>query len=45
MLLIVIPTLLLFQKRIEDRIANRAPTMKGFAGMAIIGLAVGFSWA
>jgi uncharacterized membrane protein YfcA len=41
-LLIVIPLLLLFQKRIEERIANRPPTMKGFAGMAIIGLLAGF---
>ena len=28
-LLIVIPTLMLFQRRIEERIANRPPTMKG----------------
>jgi uncharacterized protein len=41
-LLIVIPTLLLLQKNIEEHIANRPPTMKGFAGMAIIGLTVGF---
>jgi uncharacterized protein len=41
-LLIVIPTMLLLQKGIEDRIANRTPSMKGFAGMAIIGLTVGF---
>jgi len=41
-LLIVIPTLLLFQNRIEERIANRPPTMKGFAGMAAIGLVAGF---
>ena len=41
-LLIIIPLLLLFQKRIEERIANRAPTAKGFAGMAIIGLVAGF---
>ncbi len=34
--------MLLLQKNIEDRIANRAPSMKGFAGMAIIGLTVGF---
>lgn len=33
-LLIVIPTLLLFQIRIEERLANRSPTMKSFAGMA-----------
>ena len=41
-LLIVIPTLLLLQKGIEERIVNRAPTMKGFAGMVAIGLTVGF---
>jgi hypothetical protein len=40
-LLIVIPTLLLFQRRIEERIANRPPTMKNFAGMALIGLVSG----
>ena len=41
-LLIVIPFLLLFQKRIEEKVANRPPTMKGFAGMAGIGLIGGF---
>jgi len=41
-LLIVIPLLMLFQRRIEERIANRPPTMKGFAGMAAIGLLAGF---
>jgi hypothetical protein len=41
-LLIVIPLLLLFQKRIEERVANRPPTMKGFMGMALIGLVAGF---
>lgn len=40
-LLIVIPTLLLFQKRIEERIANRPPTFRNFAGMAVIGLVAG----
>lgn len=42
LLLIVIPTLMLFQRRIEEKIANRPPTMKGFAGMALIGLVAGF---
>ncbi|HLV85970.1 MAG TPA: sulfite exporter TauE/SafE family protein [Candidatus Sulfotelmatobacter sp.] len=41
-LLIVIPTLMLFQRRIEERVAHRPPTMKGFAGMAVIGLLAGF---
>jgi uncharacterized membrane protein YfcA len=36
-LLIVIPTLLLLQRRIEEQIANRPPTTKGFAGMVVIG--------
>jgi uncharacterized membrane protein YfcA len=41
-LLIVVPLLLLLQRRIEERVAQRRPTMKGFAGMAIIGLTAGF---
>ncbi|HEX3819922.1 MAG TPA: sulfite exporter TauE/SafE family protein [Candidatus Sulfotelmatobacter sp.] len=41
-LLIIVPMLLLFQKRIEEKIANRPPTMRGFAGMAVIGLVAGF---
>jgi uncharacterized protein len=41
-LLLVIPALLLFQRRIEERVAHRPPTMKSFAGMAIIGLIAGF---
>ncbi len=41
-LLLVIPTLLLLQRRIEDRVANRPPTAKSFAGMAVIGLVAGF---
>lgn len=41
-LLIVIPILLLFQRQIEERIANRPPTLKGLAGMTVIGLFAGF---
>jgi len=41
-LLIIVPLLLLFQKRIEDKVAHRPPTMKGFAGMSLIGLTAGF---
>ena len=41
-LLIIIPTLLLFQRRIEERVAHRPPTAKSFAGMALIGLVAGF---
>lgn len=40
-LLIFIPTLLLFQVRIEERVASRPPTMKSFAGMSMIGLLAG----
>jgi len=42
LLLILIPTLLLLQRRIEERIANRPPTAKSFAGMVVIGLLAGF---
>src|SRR6201997_1117981 len=34
-LLIIIPTLLLFQRRIEERVANRPPTTKSFMGMTV----------
>ncbi len=41
LLLVCIPTLLLFQTRIEDHVATRPPTMKSFMGMAVIGLCAG----
>jgi hypothetical protein len=41
-LLIVIPTLMLFQREIEERVTHRQPTLRGFAGMAVIGLVAGF---
>jgi len=41
-LLIIVPALLLLQRRIEERVANRPPTMKGFAGMVVIGIVAGF---
>jgi len=41
-LLIVIPSLLLFQKRIEEKVAHRPPTLKSFMGMTVIGLVAGF---
>src|SRR5450432_1428386 len=41
-LLIIVPLLLMFQRRIEEKVANRPPTMKGFIGMAVIGLVAGF---
>src|SRR5208337_1063345 len=41
-LLIVVPMLMLFQRRIEERVEHRPPTLKGFAGMALIGLVAGF---
>jgi uncharacterized membrane protein YfcA len=42
LLLVLIPTLLLFQGRIEEHLAKRQPTMKSFAGMSLIGLVGGF---
>jgi uncharacterized membrane protein YfcA len=42
LLLVCIPTLLLFQSRIEEHVANRPPTMKSFVGMFWIGLLAGF---
>lgn len=41
LLLVCIPTLLLLQGRIEERLAKRQPTLKSFIGMSIIGLAGG----
>lgn len=41
-LLIIVPMLLLFQKKIEESVAHRPPTMKSFAGMSLIGLVAGF---
>lgn len=41
-LLIVVSTLLLLQRRIEAGMYNRPPTAKSFAGMAVIGLVAGF---
>ena len=42
LLLVCIPILLLSQGQIEERVANRPPTMKSFIGMTIIGLFAGF---
>jgi uncharacterized membrane protein YfcA len=42
LLLVCIPTLLLFQGRIEEHLAKRQPTLKSFAGMTFIGLFGGF---
>jgi uncharacterized membrane protein YfcA len=41
-LLILVSSLLLLQRRIEEQVANRRPTAKSFAGMAVIGLGAGF---
>jgi uncharacterized protein len=41
-LLVCIPTLLFFQGRIEAHVTGRAPTLKSFVGMSVIGLAAGF---
>lgn len=42
LLLVCIPTLLLFQARIEEHLAKRQPTLKSFVGMSFIGLVGGF---
>jgi uncharacterized protein len=42
LLLVCIPTLLLFQSRIEEHLAKRQPTLKSFMGMSVIGLVGGF---
>jgi uncharacterized membrane protein YfcA len=41
-LLICVPTLLLLQTRIEDRVNLRPPTMRSFIGISAIGLLAGF---
>ncbi|HZP17347.1 MAG TPA: sulfite exporter TauE/SafE family protein [Terriglobales bacterium] len=41
-LLIIVSTMLLLQRRIEEQVANRPPTAKSFAGMAVIGVVAGF---
>src|ERR1700684_817273 len=41
-LLICVPTLMLFQRRIEEHVAQRPPTMQSFLGMSAIGLLAGF---
>jgi uncharacterized membrane protein YfcA len=41
-LLIIVSTLLLLQRRIEEQVANRPPTAKSFVGMMVIGLVAGF---
>jgi len=41
-LLIIVPTLLLFQNQIEEHVAHRPPTMRSFVGMSVIGLLAGF---
>ena len=42
LLLVCIPTLLIFQTRIEEHLARRPPTLKSFVGMSFIGLVGGF---
>lgn len=42
LLLVCIPTLLLFQRQIEEHVAMRPPTLKSFVGMSCIGLLAGF---
>jgi len=41
-LLICVPTLLLFQNRIEEHMVHRPPTLKSMVGLAVIGLLAGF---
>ncbi|HTZ95078.1 MAG TPA: sulfite exporter TauE/SafE family protein [Terriglobales bacterium] len=41
-LLICVPTLLLFQSRIEEHVVNRPPTMQSLLGITAIGLLAGF---
>ena len=41
-LLVIVPLLLLLQRRIEDHVTHRPPTMKSFVGMSAIGLLAGF---
>ena len=41
-LLICVPTLLMFQTQIEEHVAHRPPTMRSFAGISAIGLLAGF---
>ncbi len=41
-LLICVPTLLLFQTQIEEHVAHRPPTLKSLIGVSVIGLLAGF---
>jgi uncharacterized protein len=41
-LLILVSTLLLFQRRIEQEVTSRPPTAKSMTGMAVIGMVAGF---
>ena len=41
-LLILVPTLLLFQSQIEEHVVNRPPTMRSMIGVSSIGLLAGF---
>lgn len=41
-LLVLVSSLLLLQRKIEAQVANRPPTAKSFAGMAVIGVVAGF---
>jgi len=41
-LLIVVPTVFIFQTQIEEHVSHRPPTMKSLLGMSAIGLLAGF---
>jgi len=40
-LLLIVPTLLMFQSQIEEHVATRPPTLKSMVGMSVIGLMAG----
>jgi hypothetical protein len=41
-LLLIVPTLLMFQSKIEESVSQHPPTMKSFVGISVIGLLAGF---
>lgn len=41
-LLVIIPSVMFFQRRIEERVVQRPPTLKSAVGMVMVGLSAGF---
>jgi len=41
-LLVIVPTAMFFQRRIEERVTHRPPTLKSAVGMVLVGLSAGF---